>query len=342
MTALTATPPVFLHPLSDRHGTPAALLLDLEHPAADAGAQWPTAILRELAAGSMACYYRTGQPDAVAAVLDQAGWRALAADKLHRADTAPQQELAPAVLWLEGEWFLAPPPKPVGAQVASRALALQLVQLVAADADTHEIEAVLRQDPTLSYHLLKLVNSLSMGMGAGTGRRVTSFSQAILILGRSQLRRWLNLMLFSSREADRRSPMLLARVSVRARTMELLAHDTGLSKNQQEMAFMVGMFSLLGVLFGMALADVLKPLTISDAVQQALLEHRGELGQLLSVVEASERDDHAALVQGLAALPLAGDQFNRIMVDAYLWMQSVALGKAGQVTQAGKSGLRHA
>lgn len=337
MTALTATSPVFLHPLSDRHGTPAALLLDLDSPAADPGAQLPVAILRDLAAGSMACYYRAGQTDAVAAVLDQAGWSALAAAKLHHADTPPQ-ELAPNVQWLEGEWFLAPPPKPVGAQVASRALALQLVQLVAADADTHEIEAVLRQDPTLSYHLLKLVNSLGMG----TGRRVTSFSQAILILGRSQLRRWLNLMLFSSREGDRRSPMLLARVSVRARAMELLAHDAGLSKNQQEMAFMVGMFSLLGVLFGMALSDVLKPLTISEAVQQALLEHQGELGQLLSVVEAAERDDHAALAPQLAALPLAGSQFNRIMADAYLWMQSVAHGKAGQATQAGKPGLRDA
>ena len=332
MTALTATHPVFLHPLSDRHGAPAALLLDLDHPDASPGAQLPVAILHDLAAGSMACYYRAGQPDAVAAVLEQAGWSALATDKLHRADNPPLQELGAAVQWLEGEWFLAPPPKPVGAQVASRALALQLVQLVAADADTHEIEAVLRQDPTLSYHLLKLVNSLGMG----TGRRVTSFSQALLILGRSQLRRWLNLMLFSSREGDRRSPMLLARVSVRARSMELLAHDTGLSKNQQEMAFMVGMFSLLGVLFGMALPDVLKPLTISDAVQQALLEHEGELGQLLSVVEAAERDEHGALVQGLAALPLAGDQFNRIMADAYLWMQSVALGKAAQ------AGVHHA
>jgi EAL and modified HD-GYP domain-containing signal transduction protein len=335
MTALTATPPVFLHPLSDLHGNPAALLLDLDHPDAGAGIQLPVAILRDLAAGSMACYYRAGQPEAVAAVLDQAGWSALAADKLHHADSALPPELAPTVQWLAGEWFLAPPPKPVGAQVASRALALQLVQLVAAEADTHEIEAVLRQDPTLSYHLLKLVNSLGMS----TGRRVTSFSQAILILGRSQLRRWLNLMLFSSREGDRRSPMLLARVSVRARTMELLAHDTGLSKNQQEMAFMVGMFSLLGVLFGMALPEVLKPLTISDAVQQALLEHEGELGQLLSVVEAAERDDIGALAPGLAALPLAGGQFNRIMADAYLWMQSVAHGKAGA---PGTSGLRHA
>jgi EAL and modified HD-GYP domain-containing signal transduction protein len=339
MTALTATPPVFLHSLSDRHGNPAALLLDC--PDADSGAGLPVAILGALAGGSMPCYYRSGLADAVAAVLDQAGWCALAPEKLLHAASVLPAELAPAVQWIDGAWFLAPPPKPVGAQVASRALALQLVQLVAADADTHEIEALLRQDPTLSYHLLKLVNSLSAGMGA-SGRRVTSFSQAILILGRSQLRRWLNLMLFSSREGDRRSPMLLARVSVRARAMELLAHDTGLNKTQQEMAFMVGMFSLLGVLFGMDLRDVLKPLTISDAVQQALLQQQGELGQLLAVVEAAERDDHAALAQQLAALPLDGDQFNRVMADAYLWMQSVALGKAGQAAHASKTGARHA
>jgi EAL and modified HD-GYP domain-containing signal transduction protein len=203
---------------------------------------------------------------------------------------------------------------------------LQLVQLVSADADTHEIEALLRRDPTLSYHLLRLVNSL----GVGSGRRVTSFSQAILILGRSQLRRWLNLMLFSSREGDPRSPMLLARVAVRARAMELLSRGAGLGKAQQEQAFMVGMFSLLGVLFGLALSEVLKPLTMSDAVQQALLAHEGELGELLGVVEAAERDDHAALAGHLQALQIDTGSFNQVAADAYLWMQTVAAGNTGR------------
>ncbi|USX22751.1 HDOD domain-containing protein [Oxalobacteraceae bacterium OTU3REALA1] len=333
MTALIAIPPVFLHPLADRNGHPGALLFDagvLDQP--DRSDQPPAlpdaivAVLRDVAGGSMSCFYRAGLTDALGKLLDQAGWKKMPAEKLHRADAELISTLPSTVAWVEGEWFLAPPSKPVGSQVASRALALQLVQLVSADADTHEIEALLRQDPTLSYHLLRLVNSLGMG----AGRRVTSFSQAILILGRSQLRRWLNLMLFSSREGDQRSPMLLARVAVRARAMELLSRDAGLGKAQQEQAFMVGMFSLLGVLFGLSLPEVLKPLTMSEAVQQALLAHEGELGELLGVVEAAERDDHAALAERLQALQIDTDNFNQVAAEAYLWMQTVASGKAGK------------
>ena len=329
MTALTAMPPVFLHPLADRNGNPAALLFDAGHlQATGAAPDLPSPVLLELAGGSMNCFYRAGQPDAIRQLLDAAGWKPLAADKLHRADAALDtnfKDLPPAVAWVEGNWFLAPPAKAVGNQAASRALALQLVQLVSADADTHEIEALLRQDPTLSYHLLRLVNSLGMG----TGRRVTSFSQAILILGRSQLRRWLNLMLFSSRQGDQRSAMLLARVAVRARSMELLSKACGDDKTHQEQAFMVGMFSLLGVLFGMPLDEVLKPLTVGDAALEALLARGGELGALLSLVESAENDDHPALVEGLGALQIDHAHFNHIVADAYLWMQSVTSGKAG-------------
>jgi hypothetical protein len=326
MTALTATPPVFLHPLADRNGNPAALLFDADCLQQAGGPlDLPSAVLQELAAGSMNCFYRACEAGALHPLLEAAGWKPLAADKIHRADAALAKDLPPSVAWVEGNWFLAPPPKAVGNQAASRALALQLVQLVSADADTHEIEALLRQDPTLSYHLLRLVNSLGMG----TGRRVTSFSQAILILGRSQLRRWLNLMLFSSRQGDQRSAMLLARVAVRARSMELLSKICGEDKPHQEQAFMVGMFSLLGVLFGMPLDEVLKPLTVSDAVQQALLSREGELGRLLCVVESAERDDYATLTEELRALQIDNGHFNRIVADAYLWMQSVTAGKAG-------------
>lgn len=326
MTVLTATLPVFLHLLADRHGSPAGLLCEVAAPAAPAAhGEMPVDMLRELAHGRLPCFYRAALAPSAAEVLDQCGWRVLAPEQVLRLESAPEQAPAPGVQWLEGDWCMAPPPRPAGAQVASRALAMQLVQLVSADADTHEIEAVLRQDPTLSYHLLRVVNSLGMG----ASRRVTSFSQALLILGRSQLRRWLNLMLFSSRQDDKRSPMLLARVSVRARAMELLAHDTGLGKAQQEQAFMVGMFSLLGVLFGTPLAEVLKPLTIADAVLQALLAHDGELGQLLALLEAAEQDDHPALQQQLAALQIDGATYNRTMTDAWLWMQGVVISKTG-------------
>lgn len=321
MTESRSASPLYLQLLADRQGSPAGLLFDAD--ATLPPPELPEAALGELAAHG-ACYYRADLAAGLADTLRAQGWRPLAADSVQRADAMFPPALAPAVQCVEGDWFLAAPPKPVGQQAMSRALALQLVQLVAADADTHEIESLLRRDPTLSYQLLRLVNSL----GVGAGRRVTSFSQAILILGRTQLRRWLNLMLFCTRDGDLRSPMLLGRVAVRARAMELLAQATGMDKAHQEQAFMAGMFSLLGVLFGLPLAEVLQPLTIADAVQQALLRHEGEMGQLLVLLEGAERRDFAALSGQLAQLELSAAEFNQIVADAHLWMQSVAASAA--------------
>ncbi len=326
MTVTPATPPVFIHPLADRRGVPSALLLDARGMRPEVA---PLEQLRELAAGSMPCYFCAGLSEASAELLVAAGWQPAPDGEIHHSDApldAEFKEVPGSATWIDGAWFLAPPPKPVGSQATSRALALKLVQLVSADADTHEIEALLRQDPTLSYHLLRVVNSLGMG----SVRRVSSFSQALLILGRAQLRRWLNLMLFSAREADQRSAMLLARVAVRARSMELLSKAGGHDKAHQEQAFMAGMFSLLGVLFGMPLAEVLQALTISEELSQALLQRAGSLGQLLTLVEAAEHADLLALTRGLQALQIEVASYNQIQADAYLWMQAIAAGKSGQ------------
>lgn len=308
MTASLEASPVFLRILADRRGAPAALLLD-------AGAALDPGFIERSAdlASRVASLFAPGRPEAEALIA--AGWRELAAGSLCRVDEPFAGELlAPGVQWVDGDWCLRAPGRPTATQAASRTLALQLVEKVARDADTHEIEALLRQDPALSYQLLRVVNSL----GVGAGRRITSFAQALMILGRQQLRRWLNLMLFAARDGDVRSGMLLARVAVRARAMELLARERGCDKLTQEQAFMTGMFSLLGALFGMPLSDVLAPLSLGDAIEQALLGHAGELGALLGLMESAEQGaDLAGMLDGLQ---LDAGAFNDAVLDATGWM----------------------
>jgi len=317
MTSPSSPPLIIFRIVANRAGLPSALLADI------GSAPLPVirAALAEAGAVSLAsefpCKYLSGISEEAGAALRDAGWKEMAPGTLFHVEDKLVREFIPdCAQWIEGEWYMAPPPRPSGSQAASRALALQLVQLVAADADTHEIEAILRRDPTLSYQLLRLVNSLGMGVV----RRVTSFSQALMILGRQQLRRWLNLMLFAARQGDVRSPMLLARVAVRARALEMLARARGLDKLTQEQAFMTGMFSLLGVLFGMPLPEVLAPLSLSDAVQGALIERKGELGALLRVVETAEQGNVDSLAAQLDTMQASVADFNAVMVDANRWM----------------------
>lgn len=325
MNPLPTSPLISIELLADRYQKPAALLFG-----SDASA---TAGLVPLLdhpdfhrlTSRMSCLLSDSLPPELAEPLQRAGCRLVARQAILRIETLPQPDLPPVICSIAGNWYLAPPPKPTGTQAASRELALQLVQLVSEDADTHEIEAVLRRDPALSYHLLRLVNSLGMGLS----KKISSFSQAILILGRAQLRRWLNLMLFSSRQGDERSAMLLARVAVRARMMELLAKASGMDKSGQELAFMAGMFSLLGILFGLPLEEVLRPLNISDALQAALLAREGELGRLLTLVECVEECRQDELAAQLGSFQVQQAEFNLLAIQAYNWMLDVVREQAG-------------
>lgn len=327
MSAQTPSPLLSVDVLSDHNRNPAALLLNFSND----GAHEAFAPLvqhedfRALASRIPCVVPDSGLDPSLYAALTEAGCRTAAASAIVRLDQQSDEALPPQAEWIAGTWYMAPRARPAGNQAASRTLALQLVQLVSADADTHEIEAVLRRDPALSYHLLRLVNSLGMGMS----RQITSFAQAILILGRAQLRRWLNLMLFSARADNEGAAMLLARVASRARLMELLAKSSGLDKSGQESAFMAGMFSLLGVLFGMPLEEVLRPLKISDTLQAALLRREGDVGRLLEMAEAAEQQNFAALAACIETFHLTAEEFNMLNVQAHAWMLDVVRESAG-------------
>lgn len=197
----------------------------------------------------------------------------------------------------------------------TRSLLLRLLALVMQDADADELEVLIRRDTNLSYHLLKLVNSVAFA----PSRKIDGFAQAIALLGRRQLQRWLQLLLYvRPRGSDSASP-LLPRAALRAGLMEALAQQSGQSRDAQERAFMTGMFSLLDVLLGMPLAQIIAPLGLPDEVAAALTGADGPLGRSLAAVVAGERGDLTSLATRLAAAGISGDTWGRALVQAAGW-----------------------
>lgn len=325
MTPLSTSPLVFVELLTDRRHRLGGLHWRIGSGDAGALLAWlRSAELAQLAA-DIPCAW---DPEAVGRWPEslQEALSALTARATVEPATAlvPRHDNALPLVWpdtplLAGQWYIHPPAKPSAAQAASRAMALHLLRLVSQDADTHELEEVFRHDATLSYQLLRLVNSLALG-----GRRtITSFGQAILMMGRQPLKRWLNLLLFAARSDDPRSALLMAHVTLRARGMELLANAAGLDRALQDLAFMTGMFSMLDVLFGQALADIVLPLHLSEDLLAALLERKGDLGQLLSTWQAVERADETFASTALADWQIPHATFNLLQVQACRWMLSL-------------------
>lgn len=202
----------------------------------------------------------------------------------------------------------------------TRSLLLRLLALVMADAATDELDVLIRRDTNLSYHLLKLVNSVAFA----PGRKVGSFAQAIALLGRRQLQRWLQLLLYVRPHQSEMASPLLPRAAMRAGLMEALARRRGLGREAQEQAFMTGMFSLLDILFGMSIDEIIAPLNLPETVAQALVSGAGPLGALRAAVVAGEGADFPALAAALAAAGVDNEPWAAALVEAAGWAALVS------------------
>lgn len=185
--------------------------------------------------------------------------------------------------WFSGDYSLDPDAAPApDDDGSSRRRILTLLGLLARDADSRELEDQIRQDPALAYHLLKLVNSAAFAVST----QITSFAQAITVLGRRQLQRWLQLLLYARQQPDGLPNLLLPLAARRGAQLESLSRQAGGERDAQDLAFMTGVFSLLDRLLHMPMAAIADELYLPEHVAAALVERRGRLGAWLRLTEA--------------------------------------------------------
>lgn len=202
---------------------------------------------------------------------------------------------------------------------------LKLLNLVRNDGDTREIEAVFREEPKLSYHLLRLVNSVAVGART----KISSFSQAIAILGRRQLQRWLQLLVYANNLADGHAPNpLMQLAAARGRQMELICGAIDPKPGVPDLAdnaFITGLFSLLDVLINLPMSEIVKELPVHEAVIEALSSPNtgGALGRLVSAVAAGEAGQFAMAERALAELGITPELHSRAQVAALHWASRI-------------------
>jgi EAL and modified HD-GYP domain-containing signal transduction protein len=205
-----------------------------------------------------------------------------------------------------------------------RARLTQLMQKLQKGGELNEIAQELRHSPELSYRLLRYINSAGMGLTT----RIASIEQALLILGREKLYRWLTLLLFSAGPGAAIDAPLLEQALVRARFMELLAPEHTSSLQRDEL-FIVGVFSLLDVLLKLPLSVALEPLALPETSTEALLHDRGPLAPKLRLVIAAEAHDDLAIGDAARELGLRFATVNALHLEALQWAQETLAPETG-------------
>ncbi|MGA9463118.1 MAG: HDOD domain-containing protein [Terracidiphilus sp.] len=192
---------------------------------------------------------------------------------------------------------------------------LEILGLLQADPfDLDELSKTVMRDESLTYRLLRLINSA----GYGVRVEVRSVRSAMVLLGEETFRRVVTLAIATELNTGR-PPEILRMAMVRARFCELAAALCKFSSNEQ---YLLGMFSLLPAMLGVPMEELTPSLPLREEICQALQGTVNSEGRMLEWLKHHECGEWAASESILESMKLRHEGVNRCYTEAVLWAEN--------------------
>ncbi|MBI1398486.1 MAG: HDOD domain-containing protein [Betaproteobacteria bacterium] len=218
----------------------------------------------------------------------------------------------------EGDWYRKIAGAPKKSVAPGQATVLELINLAQNEAPPAQIEQLLKRDATLSFRLLRYINSAGFGLSC----EIQSFRHAVSILGYQNLGRWLALLLATSGSTSA-APVLMREAAARGRLTELVG-ESFIAAEERDNLFIVGVFSLLPPILQMPMDQLVGQLNLSEAVNDALLGRTGLYGPILKLAEGVEATDPKMIEQAAFDMQLSSAQVNRFHLEALAWANKLS------------------
>ncbi|AXS79296.1 EAL and HDOD domain-containing protein [Dechloromonas sp. HYN0024] len=198
----------------------------------------------------------------------------------------------------------------------SRLILIEMLNQLRKEAELADIAQVAKRDPGVLVKLMSMANSPIMGLT----QKVASIDQAIMVLGRERLYRWLSIGMFRAGAASPRDEVLLELALARARFLEALGQEK-YNKAECDELFLLGLLSLLDILLGVPMRTVVDKISLSPALLDALLNSGGPLARYLMLSVAVEKG-HVENVSRLAEqLGYSLDTVKAASLEALGWAE---------------------
>ena len=193
---------------------------------------------------------------------------------------------------------------------------LQLIRLsLDPDVDYKAVSDTIKQDISLSFQLLRVINSMHFGLRY----TVSNIRQALTILGAMEFKKWVTLISLYGL-CDNKPVELIKLSMVRARFMELLAPDVGMADHAEDL-FLMGLLSLMDAIMDMPMTAIVAQTNISTHIAAPLLTHDGEFGNLLKLIACYEQSDWDQAKIIAARYEVSLERIFDIYIQAIEWAQ---------------------
>lgn len=184
--------------------------------------------------------------------------------------------------------------------------------------DFELIADIISRDISLTYKLLRLVNSAAFGFRF----RIKSVRQALMILGMEEIRKWVSLIAIRGIGKDHPDEIITTSL-VRARFLERLSVAYNNNTNNHDECFLTGLFSTLDVLMNRPMIEILKEIAITDDIVEALIHNGGQMGHAFSLILAYEKADWDRVTQLCGELGFDCGKVTDIYLEALGWSRQL-------------------
>lgn len=201
---------------------------------------------------------------------------------------------------------------------ANKRVYLELLQAANAPVfDLHKISLIFRRDVSLSYRLLRYLNSAAFAFYT----EIHSIPHALTLLGERAMRKWISLVSVAGL-GDEVAGGLLRLPLLRAMFCELIAQKIGMYREANEL-FMLGLLSVMDALLNVRMADVLKEIPIDDEIKKALLGRPSRYRPIFEVVLDYESGTWDQLAQSARRIGLHEHFLPDLYLSSVRWVTEV-------------------
>jgi len=201
----------------------------------------------------------------------------------------------------------------------SRLILMELLNLLRQNAEISALAAVAKRDPGVTLKIIEMANSPLSGLTAP----IASLEQALLILGREVLYRWLALSIYRTSN-DGRDETLLEIALGRAFFLEQVAVGCR-SKQESDELFLVGMLSLLDILLGLPMTKAIDGIILPQAIIDVLVKSEGPYARFLLLALAREKGRNDQAVKFATDIGLSEKQLMESGIAASMLVEDALL-----------------
>ena len=197
---------------------------------------------------------------------------------------------------------------------------LVLQEVNRADMDIAEVSERIKAEASLSFRLLRYLNSPAFPLIV----EVHSIPHALSLLGERGTRKWVSLIAVTCM-ANGKPAELVALPLIRARFCELLAPYAGLAPSANDL-FLLGLLSAMDAMLDMRMPDVLKEIAIREDIRDALLGNANKLRDIFEFVRNYERGCWEEISAAAARMGIREDAIPPLYVEAVEWARKMLSG----------------